>query len=196
MFTGIVDAGEVVKVESGEVLSLWIGAPVLGDCAIGASVAVNGVCLTVVERDGSVCCFQATGETLRRSALGELRGGERVNVERPLRAGEEIGGHVVQGHVDGTGSVEELRRDAADARVRVRAPRGLMRYVVEKGSITVDGVSLTVSALGDDWFEVALIPHTLDVTTFGEAQPGRRVNLEVDVFARYIEKLQASRSAS
>lgn len=190
MFTGIVEPGEVVKVESaagGAVV--WVRAPLLADCDIGASVSINGVCLTVTARDGDLCRFDASVETLERSTFGDLEAGGRVNVERPVRAGTELGGHIVQGHVDGIGTVTDVRRNEGDARVRVRAGRELMRYVVEKGSVTVDGVSLTVSALGDDWFEVALIPHTLGVTTFGDAEPGRAVNLEVDVLAKYIEKL-------
>jgi riboflavin synthase len=186
MFTGIVEPGEIVKADDGV---LWVRAPLLGDCAIGASVAINGVCLTVTERDGDTCRFDAMDETLTRSALGALKTGDRVNLERPVKAGDELGGHIVQGHVDAVGEVDEVSRDGDDVRVRVRAGAELMRYVVEKGSITIDGVSLTVSSLGDDWFEVSLIPHTLNVTTFGEATQGRKVNLEVDVLAKYVEKL-------
>jgi riboflavin synthase len=185
MFTGIVEPGEIVKADDGV---LWVSAPLLTDCAIGASVALNGVCLTVTERDGHVCRFDAMPETLERSSLAQLVVGDRVNVERPVRVGDELGGHIVQGHVDGVGEIIDIRRADGDVRVRVRAG-DLMRYVVAKGSITIDGVSLTVSDLGDDWLEVALIPHTLDVTTFKDATQGRKVNLEVDVLAKYVERL-------
>ncbi len=189
MYTGIVERGEVVKVEPGNgSLALWVSAPLFEDAAIGASISINGVCLTVTERDGATCRFDATSETLDRSAIGSVKAGARVNVERPLRAGDELGGHLVQGHVDDVGEVSAVVTEEGVVRVRVTTPPGLMRYIVEKGSVTVDGCSLTVSGLGDDWFEVALIPHTLEVTTFGEAEPGRRVNLEVDVLARYVEK--------
>ncbi len=186
MFTGIVEPGEVVKVDGG---TLWIGAPVLAGCAIGASVAVNGVCLTVTERDGDICRFDAMDETLSRSSLGQLGAGDRVNVERPVKVGDELGGHIVQGHVDAVGEVIDVRKTDGDVRVLITASQELLRYVVEKGSITIDGVSLTVSDLGPDWFEVSLIPHTLEVTTFGSTKQGRKVNLEVDVLAKYVEKL-------
>ncbi len=180
MFTGLVERGEVVKIAGGE---LWIRSPLVADCAIGASVAINGVCLTVTEREGDRVRFQAIPETLARSALGDLRDGDRVNVERPVRAGEELGGHVVQGHVDGVGRVVERREDG---RMRIAIDRDLSRYIVEKGSVTLDGVSLTVTAVDDDAFEVALIPHTLEVTNLGQVA---RVNIEVDVLAKYVEKL-------
>jgi riboflavin synthase len=190
MYTGIVERGEVRKIDSTEDgTTLWVRSPILSDCELGASVSINGVCLTVTERTDDTCRFDASAETLQRSALGELRTDDRVNVERPLRAGAELGGHIVQGHVDAVGAISHIEAAPNDTRVRVSAPPQLMRYVVEKGSVTVDGVSLTVSALGDDWFEVALIPHTLGVTTFGEAQVGRKVNLEIDVLAKYVEKL-------
>jgi riboflavin synthase len=185
MFTGIVECGEIVKTDGGV---LWARSPLLADCAVGASVAVNGVCLTVTERDKDTCRFDAMAETLDRTTLGTLAAGDRVNLERPVRAGDELGGHIVQGHVDAVGEIAEVRHDGSDVRVRVAAPAGLLRFVVEKGSITIDGVSLTVSGLGGDWLEVALIPHTLDVTTFKEAKEGRKVNLEVDVLAKYVEK--------
>jgi riboflavin synthase len=195
MYTGIVEPGEVVKVERGDgTLTAWVHSPVFDGAAIGASISINGVCVTVTERDGDVCRFDATAETLQRSALGSLEAGERVNVERPLRAGDELGGHIVQGHVDAVGEVIGTVRDGDNLRVRVAARPDLMRYVVEKGSVTVDGVSLTVSALSDDWFEVALIPHTLQVTTFGRAKQGRKVNLEVDVLAKYVENMLSKKS--
>jgi riboflavin synthase len=186
MFTGIVEPGEVVGVRG---TRLVIRSPVLADRDVGASVSISGVCLTVTECDGDTCHFDLSAETLARSTLGGLRAGDRVNLERPVRAGDELGGHVVQGHVDGVGTIVAVSSDGNGARVRITAPDGLSRYVVEKGSITVDGVSLTVTEVSDDEFEVALIPHTLASTTFGEAETGRAVNLEVDVLAKYVEKL-------
>lgn len=188
MFTGIVEPAAVVKVDGGTV---WVSSPALRDCAVGASVAVNGVCLTVTERDDDTCRFDAVEETRRRSNIGLLQAGDRVNVERPVRVGDELGGHIVQGHVDATGTIAGIARDDGDVRVRIGADPALLRYVVEKGSITVDGVSLTVSDVTDDHFEVALIPHTLEVTTFGDATVGRTVNLEIDVLAKYVERLMA-----
>ena len=186
MFTGIVEQGEVVKLEetpSGS--ALWIRSPLLSDCDVGASVATNGVCLTVTDRDGDLCRFDVIHESLARSALGTLRAGDRVNVERPVRAGDELGGHVVQGHVDGVG---EIVSRSADNHVRVDVAPELTRYIVEKGSVTVNGVSLTVTAVDDDGFEVALIPTTLAVTNLGDVT---KVNIEVDVLAKYVEKLTA-----
>jgi riboflavin synthase len=184
MFTGIVEPGEVVKVETtADGARLWIRSPVLVSCEIGASVATNGVCLTVTDRDGDVCRFDVIQESLDRSALGELRDGDRVNVERPVRAGDELGGHVVQGHVDGIGEVVSR---GEDGRVRIAVEPGLTRYIVEKGSVTVNGVSLTVTSVDENGFEVALIPHTLEVTNLAHV---RRVNIEVDVLAKYVEKL-------
>jgi riboflavin synthase len=130
-------------------------------------------------------------ETLRRSSLGEVEPGSKVNLELPLRAADRLGGHVVQGHVDGVGLVRETREEGFARVVTIDADAGLLRYVVEKGSIAVDGVSLTVAEIGDDWFAVSLIPETLERTTLGEAEPGRQVNLEVDVLAKYVEKLVA-----
>lgn len=196
MFTGIIqDVGEIVKVESlSEDRRIWIRAPALEDCVIGGSVAVDGVCLTVVDRDGEVCGFDVSVETLDRSTLGGKEAGERVNLERPLRAGDELGGHIVQGHVDAVGRVESVAPDGEGSRLSVGLAAEHMRYIVEKGSVTVDGVSLTVTAARPESFEVALVPHTLAVTTLGEAAPGRAVNVEVDVFAKYIERF-ASKSS-
>jgi riboflavin synthase len=194
MFTGIVESGEIVKVEPRDgALAVWVRSSIFDGAPTGASIAVNGVCMTVTEREGDICRFDAMTETLDRSALSQVAAGDRVNVERPLRAGDELGGHIVQGHVDAVGTITEVVREEGVVRVRVSPPRDLMRYVVEKGSITVDGCSLTVSALSDDWFEVALIPHTLAVTTFGDAREGRLVNLEVDVLARYVENMLSTR---
>jgi riboflavin synthase len=183
MFTGLVsDTGIVAAAPRGR---LRIKAPVA--LSEGASIAVNGVCLTVVETDDGSFEVDVMEETLRRSSLGGLADGDRVNLETPLRVGDALDGHIVQGHVDGTGTVAEVRESTV---VRIAADPGLLRYVVEKGSIAVDGVSLTVSAIGDDWFEVSLIPETLERTTLGQAAPGRIVNLEVDVLAKYVEKLR------
>lgn len=197
MFTGIVEElGEVVRVtETGDDSALVAvrGPLVVSDARHGDSIAVNGVCLTVVEVDGEVFTADVMGETLRRSALGALRPGDRVNLERAAAVGGRLGGHVVQGHVDGVG--ELLDREPAEKweTVRFRLPANLARYVVEKGSITVDGVSLTVASVGDDWFAVGLIPTTLAATTLGGRRPGDPVNVEVDVLAKYVERLLGDR---
>ena len=157
-------------------------------CAPGDSIAVNGVCLTAREPTAAGFSADVMPETLRRSSLGPLGAGDAVNLELPLRAGDRLGGHIVQGHVDGTGEVAEVREEGFSRVVRIAAPADLLRYVVEKGSIAVDGVSLTVSAVDDEGFEVSLIPETLERTTLGSAAPGRAVNLEVDLLAKYVEK--------
>ena len=200
MFTGIIEElGEVAEVESaGDSAVLHVVArAVTDDLVHGGSIAVNGVCLTVVGWSGTdpvTIAFDVMGETLKRSALGTLGKGSRVNLERAVRAGSRLDGHIVQGHVDGTGVV--LARTPAEASaawhtVRFAIAPELARYVAEKGSIAVDGVSLTVSAVGADWFEVGLIPETLRATTLGTAQVGDPVNLEVDVLAKYVERLMA-----
>lgn len=192
MFTGLVaDTGTIRTLErDGDGVRLTVETDLAGELAQGDSVAVNGVCLTA--RDPGDGAFRADvmAETLRRSSLGPLAEGDTVNLELPLRAGDRLGGHVVQGHVDGTGTVDSLAEDGFSRRVRVAAPPDLLRYVVEKGSIAVDGVSLTVAEVDDDGFVVALIPETLERTTLGDVQPGRVVNLEVDVLAKYVEKLR------
>jgi riboflavin synthase len=159
----------------------------------GDSVAVNGVCLTATALEGGTFRADVMHETLRRSSLERLAEGARVNLELPLRAADRLGGHFVQGHVDGVGSVRSVRAEGFARVVEIEAPPELLRYVVEKGSIAVDGVSLTVAALGDDWFAVSLIPETLDRTVLGTASPGVPVNLEVDVLAKYVERLVAAR---
>jgi riboflavin synthase len=192
MFTGIVEElGEVVAVEPlTDAARLTVRGPVVtSDAAHGDSIAVNGVCLTVVDSGDGVFTADVMAETLRRSSLGAVAAGTRVNLERAVRVSDRLGGHVVQGHVDGTGLVARVTPDEHWTVVRISLPAGLARYVVEKGSITVDGVSLTVSAVGDDWFEVSLIPTTLELTTLGVRAPGDPVNLEVDVMAKYVEKL-------
>lgn len=196
MFTGIIEeAGQVARVqprEEGARLELEVPA-LAAEVRIGDSVAVNGVCLTVVERDGSRLAFDAVRETLQRSNLGSLRSGDRVNLERPLRAGGRLDGHIVQGHVDGTGLLSSVVVEGGSHRLRFQALPSLLRYVVEKGSIAVDGVSLTVAAVGPDWFEVVIIPHTWQVTNLSDLQPGGMVNLEVDILAKYVERLLSGR---
>ncbi len=195
MFTGIVaEVGEIVKVEPGATdRQIWVRSDVLADCAVGASVAVDGVCLTVTELAGDVCRFDVSTESMAKTTLGAKVPSDRVNLERPLRAGDELGGHIVQGHVDGVGAVLEVQAEGGGRRMVVGAADSLMRYVVEKGSITVDGVSLTATNVTMDRFEVALVPHTLEGTTFGDAAAGRNVNIEVDVLAKYAERLHAAK---
>jgi riboflavin synthase len=161
----------------------------LDDIDEGDSVMVNGVCLTAVDLEDGRFSADLSSETLERSALGDLSEGERVNLELPLRPSDRLGGHIVQGHVDGVGTVESSRADGSGRSVTFLAPSGLERYIVEKGSIAVDGVSLTVAELDGNVFSVALIPETLERTNLTLAEPGRRVNLEVDVIAKYVERL-------
>jgi riboflavin synthase len=194
MFTGLVrEVGEVVSLEhGGGGVRLAVRSPVTAaDAAVGDSVAISGVCLTVVEAPDGVVVFDAVPETLARTTLERLCPGARVNVEPALRAGEPLGGHYVQGHVDGVGTVRSVEPEGDGTRVWFEAPRDVLRYTVEKGSVTVEGTSLTVAALGDDAFAVALVPHTLRATTLGQLEPGDRVNLEVDVLAKYVERLLA-----
>ena len=192
MFTGLVHCtGTVTALRDGR---LSVDAPLAGELAPGDSVAVNGVCLTAAAVDGASFSADVMQETLRRSALGALAPGARVNLELALRPADRLGGHVVQGHVDGVGRVREVREEGFARVVTVAADGELLRYVVEKGSIAVDGVSLTVSALEDDAFEVSLIPETRERTTLGAVQPGDEVNLEVDVLAKYVERLTAARA--
>jgi riboflavin synthase len=191
MFTGLVaGTGAVESLERGDGgVRLRVRTELAGELGPGDSVAVNGVCLTAVEADDAAFSADVMAETLRRSSLGPLTTGDEVNIELPLRAGDRIGGHMVQGHVDGTGRVEAVSEDGFARVVRIGASPEVLRYVVKKGSIAVDGVSLTVSSVDDDGFEVSLIPETLERTNLGSAAPGRVVNLEVDVVAKYVEKL-------
>jgi riboflavin synthase len=191
MFTGLVaGTGAVESLERGDDgVRLRVRTELAGELRPGDSVAVNGVCLTAVEADDAAFSADVMAETLRRSSLGPLTTGDEVNIELPLRAGDRLGGHMVQGHVDGTGRVEAVSEDGFARLVRIGASPEVLRYVVEKGSIAVDGVSLTVSSVDDDGFEVSLIPETLERTNLGSATPGRVVNLEVDVVAKYVEKL-------
>ena len=196
MFTGIIEElGAVVRLEPrGDSAVLVVRAPtVSADTHHGASIAVNGVCLTVVGSDGERLHFDVMAETLKRSVIGALRPAEQVNLERAVRAVGRLDGHIVQGHVDGTGVlISRAPGDAWDL-VRFSMPVDLARYVAEKGSIAVDGVSLTVTGVGPDWFEVGLIPETLRATTLGGKQPGDPVNLEVDVLAKYVARLVEAR---
>lgn len=193
MFTGIVEEqGRVRRIErrEGGARLEFEAHAVLEDAEIGASIAVNGCCVTVVDRGDDWWAADAVIETLDRTALGSLGVGDPVNFERPLRLADRLGGHLVQGHVDAVGRVEarEVQPDGS-TRLRCSAPPELLRYVVEKGSITVDGVSLTVAGVEAEGFTVAVIPHTLAVTTLGVKPPGEPVNLEVDVLAKYVERL-------
>ena len=198
MFTGIVEElGTVTALTHGtESARLTVHGPlVTSDATHGASIAVNGVCLTVVEHGEGSFTVDVMAETLRRSSLGVLRPGDRVNLERAMAASSRFGGHVVQGHVDGTGTISAREPGERWEVVRFSLPADLAPYLVEKGSITVDGVSLTVVDVGDDHFSVSLIPTTLELTTLGTKDVGDPVNLEVDVLAKYVERLLAARLA-
>jgi riboflavin synthase len=196
VFTGLVAAlGEVVAVErSGDGAVLTVQTPLAGELSDGDSVAVNGVCLTAVGVGSGRFSADVMHETLERSSLRDVVPGAGVNLELPLRAADRLGGHVVQGHVDGVGTVEAVDEDGFARLLRVNAPPSVLRYVVEKGSIAVDGVSLTVTGLDGQSFTVSLIPETLQRTNLGTAEPGTTVNLEVDVLAKYVERLIGARS--
>ena len=190
MFTGIVrEVGRVEAVEErGESVRLVVRAPeTAAATAVGDSVSLAGVCLTAVEVADATVAFDAVPETLRRSTLGRLGEGGGVNVEPALRAGDPLGGHIVQGHVDGVGRIRRVDEEG----IEVEAPEDVLRYCVEKGSIAVEGVSLTIAALGEGSFTIALIPHTREATTLGSVAEGDEVNLEVDVVAKYVERLAA-----
>jgi riboflavin synthase len=194
VFTGIVrERGRVVSVTRGEDgARLRVAAPAAAaEAAVGDSVAIAGVCLTVVAAAEGELVFDAVAETLRRTSLGRLQPGADVNVEPALRAGEPLGGHYVQGHVDGVGRVSSVRAEGDGRLVRFDAPPEVLRYCVEKGSVTVEGVSLTVTDVDEKGFGVALVPHTLSATTLGTLEPGGEVNLEADVLAKYVERLVA-----
>lgn len=197
MFTGIVEElGEVTAVEDlGDAARFRLRGPVVTEGARhGDSIAVNGVCLTVVEHEGDEFTADVMAETLKRSSLGVLTTGSRVNLERPTAVGARLGGHIVQGHVDGTGTILDRTPSEHWEIVKISLPSDLARYVVEKGSITVDGISLTVVEAGGEHFTVSLIPTTLALTTLGLKQPGDPVNLEVDVVAKYVERLLGDRA--
>jgi riboflavin synthase len=189
MFTGIVEERGAILDVGPTRLSVACRA-VTTDIEIGASIAVNGVCLTVVERSEGHLGFDLSEETLKRTSFSRLSGGDPVNLERPLTLSSRLGGHLVQGHVDGVGEVTAIERTPdGGAWLRVRAPMAVTRFLVEKGSVCVDGISLTVAALDLDGFSAALIPHTMDVTTLGSVSEGDPVNLEVDMIAKYVDAL-------
>ena len=192
MFTGIVrEVGRVVSVEGGEGgIRLEVEAPsTVAETALGDSVSVNGTCLTAVALSGDRIGFDVVPETLSRTSIGRLSPGAPVNVERSLRVGEPLGGHYVQGHVDGVGTVRAVAAEGEGRRLTIDAPPALLRYLVEKGSVALEGTSLTVASVDDRSFAVALVPHTLAATTLGTLAPGDAVNLEVDVLAKYVERL-------
>jgi riboflavin synthase len=191
VFTGLVqDLGEVEAVERGaDGARLRISTRLGDEIAAGDSVAINGVCLTATAADAGGFEAEAMNQTLELTALGPLAVGDRVNLELPVRAGDRLGGHIVQGHVDGTGEVASASPDGFSRRLRVHLAPELLRYTAERGSIALDGVSLTVGALGEDWIEVALIPETLERTNLGDAAAGTRLNVECDVVAKYVERL-------
>jgi riboflavin synthase len=190
VFTGLVrEVGRVVSVEDGR---LRVEAAL--SAAVGDSVSINGCCLTVVDGDRRTLAFDAVPETLNRTTLSRLEPGSGVNLELALRSGEPLGGHYVQGHVDGVGRIRSVEPEGEGSRVWVDAPEDVLRYCVQKGSIAVDGVSLTVAGLDEQGFAVALVPHTLAATTLGSLEPGHEVNLEADVLAKYVERLAGLRS--
>jgi riboflavin synthase len=195
VFTGLIqDIGSVEAVESGDDgATLRIATPLGSELAEGDSVAVDGVCLTATDVSADGFAAEAMNQTLKLTSLGDLKPGERVNLELAVKASDRLGGHILQGHVDGVGEVVSVEQDGFARRLRVRLGDDLLRYAVERGSIGLAGISLTVSALGDDWAEVSLIPETLERTTLGDAGPGRRLNVEADVVAKYVERLVAYR---
>lgn len=197
MFTGIIESvGTLARSESraGDLrMSFGVGTLPFGDAKLGESIAVNGVCLTVVAFDAMTFAADVSNETLSRTTLGKLREGARVNLERAMLPTTRFGGHVVAGHVDAIGHVASIHDDARSQRWRFSAPPSLLRYVAEKGSICVDGVSLTVNAVDGEGFDVNLVPHTIAHTAFASLHAGDAVNLEADLFARYVERLIATR---
>lgn len=196
MFTGIVEAtAKVARIEvTGDGARIWVEHPLAAEVAVGDSVAINGTCLTVVDHHAGAMGFDVVNESLARTNLGGLEAGAAVNVERAMAANGRFDGHIVQGHVDGTVAVRAVTPDGESVRVWFDAPDQLMRFVVEKGSVTLDGVSLTVADLDDAGFSVALIPHTMAATTLGQLEPGRQLNAEADVLAKYVERLMDGRS--
>lgn len=191
MFTGLIqDVGTVESVDAGaDGARVRIATGLGAEIATGDSVAVDGVCLTAISTDPSGFATEAMNQTLEVTALGGLEPGSRVNLELAMKVSERLGGHIVQGHADGVGEVVSLAEDGFARRLRVALAPDLLRYVVEKGSIAFDGVSLTVAALGDGWAEVSLIPETLERTNLGEADAGRKINVECDVIAKYVERM-------
>jgi len=193
MFTGIIAAiGKIETVQpKGGDLSLQVATQQLdlSDVALGDSIAINGVCLTVVNINAAILTFDVSRESIDRTSLGNTKAGSEVNLEKALAVGERLGGHFVSGHVDGLGSVLSLKESARSIQFRFEMPAELSRYIAEKGSICIDGVSLTVNNVGDNWFEVNIIPHTMQETIMSSYAVGSKVNLEVDLIARYLERL-------
>ncbi len=194
MFTGLVtDLGTVERLTAGPVTDLWIASSYPGDFQLGESIACDGVCLTVVEFRGQSFKVQAAPETLRRTTLGEWSPGTRVNLERALRMGDRLGGHWVQGHVDGVGTVLETRPEGGSWVMRFSLPAELSPFFVEKGSVCIDGISLTLTTVTTDSFGVMLIPETQQRTSLGKKQPGQRVNLEADIIGKYVARMMGGR---
>jgi len=193
MFTGLIeDLGTVEEVDSGaEGARLRIATRLAGEIEPGESIAVNGICLTATAVDSGGFETEAMNQTLSVTALGGLQVGSRVNLELAMKASDRLGGHIVQGHVDGVGEVAAIEEDGFARRLKVELEPDLLRYAIDKGSITLDGVSLTIADLGDSWLSVSLIPETLERTNLGEARPGRKINVECDVIAKHVERLMA-----
>jgi riboflavin synthase len=193
LFTGLIqDVGEVRSLDSAaEGARLRIATSLSAEIGLGDSVAVNGVCLTATATDDAGFETEAMNQTLEVTALGSVEAGDRVNLELAMKASDRLGGHIVQGHVDGVGQVVALSDDGFAKRLRVGLDRDLLRYAIDKGSIALDGVSLTVAGLGEDWLEVSLIPETLERTNLGTAEAGRKINVECDVIAKHVERLVA-----
>ena len=193
MFTGLIeDVGMIESLDSGDAgARLRIATSLAAEIEPGDSVAVNGVCLTATAVDRNGFETEAMNQTLAVTSLAGLEIGSRVNLELAMKASDRLGGHIVQGHVDGVGEVASIESDGFAKRLRVALDRNLLRYAIDKGSITLDGVSLTIAELGEDWLEVSLIPETLERTTLGEALPGGELNVECDVIAKHVERLMA-----
>ncbi len=193
MFTGLIqDVGKVRSLDTGAAgARLAISTSLGPEIALGDSVAVNGVCLTATAADDAGFETEAMNQTLAVTALGGVETGDRINLELAMKASDRLGGHIVQGHVDGVGEVAAVAEDGFARRLRLTLPANLMRYAIDKGSIALDGVSLTVARLGEDWIEVSLIPETLERTNLGDAVAGRKINVECDVIAKHVERLMA-----
>lgn len=200
MFTGIIEAvGSLRSMEEqggDRRLVIDYGDLDLADAILGESIAVNGVCLTVVEMDSQSFAADVSGETLSRTTLGAFEPGTRLNLERAMTPSTRLGGHLVSGHIDGVGTLEERQNDGRSVRFVVRAPQELARYIAEKGSICIDGISLTVNSVDNECFTINIVPHTLEKTTLGHARVGQPVNLEVDIIARYLERLLLGKAAA
>lgn len=199
MFTGLIEEkGKVLRIEGGTTgVKLTISAPGISeDASIGDSINVNGACLTAVAVSHPNIEFDVMPETVERSNFGSLKPGDSVNLERSLKAGGRLGGHIVLGHVDGIGIIRDIRKVGNSTLIRIEAPPNVMQYVVEKGSIAVDGVSLTIANYGKNWFTVAIIPYTLEVTTLGEKSIGNTINLETDIIGKYVQKFVQGKSQS